>query len=68
MMEIAPESAIFEVQNGVAGVVMRDSSLALDLRFSRHGGHGSIEDDEEKNIVMFGTRAMDFCDRVCQRG
>ena len=43
-------------------------SAPLDLRFSRHGGYGSIEDDEEKNIVGFGTRGMDFCDRVSQIG
>ena len=67
-MDLARGSVIFRVRNGKVGVVMRDSSLALDLRFSRHGGHGSIEDDEEKNIVIFGTRDMDFCDRVCQRG
>ena len=43
-------------------------SAPLDLRFSRHGGHGSIEDDEAKISRGERTRETDFCDRVCQRG
>ena len=43
-------------------------SAPENRRLSRHGGHGSIEDDEAENSAGCTSRETDFCDRVCQRG
>ena len=65
------KSVDFGAQIGSAGDVRVSSPpwgvRPQNCRVSGHGGHGSIEDDETKNMAGAEPRHMDFSDRVCQR-